>query len=685
MVQTVKLENGEVHEFPDNATPQQMSEAINTMQSDSDNAAVKKAIIDKFNYATGNNRTPLDTLRDLGAGAISGLGKGGQFIASKLTGGYAPTVDMDQMTAPIASPNQSIGGQITKGVGSYLPYGAAGGASLVGQTLAGGASGLANTGDQESNLFGLLPSGKTGGAIEGALLNALTHGAFEGLQALRPSKMFRGNLSPEQLQRNVNITQGTETGLGDVIQSPYLKRRLENTLTNVPLSGANESLQRTGNLVVDKGNDLLKQMLGDNESYNIPQKIADDLTEQSKLHTENKENLYEKVNNIADENNLFPTLTKFKNALQRNKSALNNINILGGDPLGQNLFEKISNSTGVLEKQNTKNIKQSVQVPDENIAKDPLTGQPLQKQPTIGIQQVVNKPINNKSEILGSNALPITYKPSYRETNILKGRLNQYANIARQSPDVAQRALANVYDDLGKSLRSDVHDSISGSGHAPLINAYNVAEENYQKNFSPFLDKEIYKYTHGKKDAETIISNFIKTSRADDLAGRLSKLANKLPDQSKPLLGYSYFSRALDNEGNLNPAKLGTLYSKLGKNQLKVLVPDQEMRRSLSNYVKLQGMNKEAQYLMFNPKTGQRNTDALITGLLALGGHLATGNIKGAATAVAAPLIAGRYTTKALTSPQFREALVKAMIENKSWNPNALKGIQAGVQGLVNR
>ena len=642
----VTLPDGQELNFPDGTSEDVMRSAI---QKNFPEIHTNQDKISEVERSTGMMRTPVDTLRDALAGVVGGLGKGGQTVASALTGGYAPKVDFNEIEKMIASPKQSIGGQLVKGIAEYAPYGAAGGASLLGQAGAGAASGAALTEPGEQNLIGLLPSGKVGGSIESALLNMLTHGAFSVLEKLRPSKMFRGNLSQEQLQKNLEVTKGTETGLGDVIGSPYLKKQLENTLTALPFSGAPESLGRTGQKVVGRGENILSDLLGDVEPDNVPQHLSEILTNEFNAHKTRKNNLYNDVNKLADEVGLKLELPKFSSEANKVADAIEGTNILKFEPDVASIFNKM---------RNYKNPVKSEQV-------------------TGNILDASGKPIIDETKL--------TY-PSLKEANILKGRLKHYANIAEKSPDAAQRNMASVFNKLSSSLKSDIKNTIDESGANELKEAYQKAEKNYAENFSPFLDKEIYKFTSGNADPETIVQKFITTSPSVDLASKLGKLSGKLDKPSRQTLAYAYLSRALDNEGNLNPAKLSTAIKKIGRNQLKTLVPEKEMRTRLLDYTKLEGMNKEAQNLMFNPKTGQRNTDLLMTGLLGALGKLSSGNI----AALAAPIATigvGRQLTKGLTSEGLRNALVKKMIKNKNLFQTLGKtiGSEALMQGLANQ
>lgn len=584
---------------------------------------------------------PLSFVNDIGIG----LGKAGQGIASTLTGGYAPTVNFDEMSL---NKNPKIQNKLIQGLAQYAPFALAGGSGLIGQLAAGAGFGATQTAPNEENAGGFLPSGKTGGAIESALINLLTHGAGKGLEALRPSKLFRGNLSPEELQRNLDITKGTETGLGDVIGSPLLKKKLENTLTMTPFSGANESLQRTGKEVVSRGENILSEMLGNNDPENVPEQVTKDLLKQHKNQREIKNSFYNDFNEEADKQFLNLNLAKFSSKAKEFKDALESTNILKYEPEMKSILSKLGIYENPVEK--IPGDKSLVSQFGEKMIGDPLT----------------------------------TYKlPTAKEANLLKGKLNEYKNMYKSSPEANDRFMAKIFGELHSAIKEDINEAVEKSGNEKLKNKYNIAEDNYRKNYSKFLDKDIYRYIGGNKNPEQIISNFIKTSPHADLASGIAKLSSTLPPQSKNLLAYSYFSRALDNEGNLNPAKMGTAIEKLKPNQFKALVPDASLRKKLKDYSKLQHMNKEAQNLMFNPKTGQRTTDVLITGLLSALGKIGSGNIA-ALGAPAAAIGAGKMATKVLTNEKLREALVKKMLENKPKiaKPANIKGTQSLLQSL---
>lgn len=622
------------------------STAVEADDDSIQNASISKA--DAFRAVLGiNDRTPLDSVRDIAAGLVSGLGKGGQFVASTLTGGKAPKGDVDALANMIASKKQSTAGDFLKGIGEYAPYGVLGGSSGLGQLAAGAFSGAATTNPDDQNLGGILPSGRTGGAIEGALTNALTSGLAKGLEALRPSKLFRGTLTPEQLQKNLDVTAGTETPLGEVIGSPALQRLYENVLSRVPFSGASQASQRVGQDIQSRGSSILGGLLGNASPENIPDQIANDMKARFDQHEKKKNDLYMKANKIADKVNLNLELPSFAKLANKYSNAIADTSMLKYEPDMASVFNKL------------KNYKNPVQETTNTGALVDKFGNPL-------IQETS------------------TSYPSLQEANILKSKLNRYSTQYGSSPSPDDRRVAGIYGSLAKALGSDIGTSIDNSGSKELRDSFDEAQKNYAKNFSPFLDKKIYKYINGDKNPETMVRDFIKTSPVADMASSIADIGNTIGKQSKQKLAYAYLSRALDNDGELQPAKLSTAINKLGKNQFKALIPDQNVRNQLKDYSKLQGMNKAAHLTMFNPKTGQQNQDLMIAGTLAGLGKLFSGNLAGIGIPAAA-IASGRIGTNALTSETLRNAIVKNMIENnpKFTRSGAIPSYQSAVQALT--
>lgn len=582
----------------------------------------------KMQALLGNQRTPVDSIRDLAQGALTGLGKGGQFVGEQMekipgfhklqeavqgaTGISVPRVDMDQILAPVGSPHKSMGGELLKGIGEYLPYGIAGGPSLMGQAAAGLSSGAA-----------LSPEGhKTSGSLKGALLNVLTHGALKGLEALRPSKMFRGSLSPEELAHNLEVTEGTNTGIGDVIESPTLKRAQENIMANVPFGGVPEAMQKNAAVIQQKGSNLLEgigQQLNP-ETQNVA--LQDALKKAAAQARQEKTANYTKVNKIADDM---------------------------GFNVGRENFQKQAKAA-------LADIKASPELEKEF---DPSL--------LADIQRYAENPQGNTLKL----------------SNIFRGKLGDKANDLYINGKTYE---SNIIKDLRDSLGKDIESGIESTGSKELKAAHAEAQKNYKENFAPFEDKDIVKFTKKGGDPDLLLQHFVRTGKASDRSTLLGKLMRKLGENEKHIPLQMYLSRANEN-GQFNPLKLRTLYKNLGSNQKNQLIKDNALRKNLEDYIDLVGKNTESFNTMFNPKTGQRNLDATLKLGEGLAGYHFLGGIPGAAAGIAIPAISTRILNKAMTSPSLRESLIQQMIENKPKFDTMLKrrGAESLSQGLINQ
>ncbi len=433
-----------------------------------------------------------------------------------------------------------------------------------------------------------------------------------GINNLRPRNALRGNLMPEELRNNLRITQDTETGLGDVIGSPFLKRMNENVLSKIPFSGANEAMQRNAGKIIDRGNMLMESLKGKGNVENVDKYLNDALKYSYESHLGEKNALYKQANQIAKDSGLQLELPTFAQEAKKYREAIEDTNILKYEPELQSLLRKVSGYESPI-KTNTK---------------------------TSNIVDEFGRPFEEKT----------TKFPSLEEANLLKGKLNQLSRQHGASSSPTDRHLAGVFGKLARNLKGDIEGAIESSGNEPLKAAYKLAEENYGKKFSPFLDKEIYKFINGNADPETLINAFVKTGKSNDRAELINKLVSKLPMEDRNLLGYRYLQRAMDENNVLNPLKLKTLLSRnaLGPKQLEALFPNPVLRNALRDYVNLVDMNTKGLKLMQNPETGQMNMDILP--LLSKGPKSLAGKM------LVAPMVA-----KKLTSEKTRTKLVNKM------------------------
>ena len=453
--------------------------------------------------------------------------------------------------------------------------------------------------------------------IVGGAVGALAPGAFKlggkALSALHPANLFRGNQSKQELINALNVTQGTETPLGDVLQSPFLKHTYENVIAKVPFSGANEAMQRTGRQIIDKGQGIMANLLGKHSPADVEGQLHDTLVAANKFHRNLKTQLYNEPDKISQNIGLKLELPQFSNLAKNYSGAIQETNILKTEPEVKSLLNRL----------------QRYEEPTKEI-----TGK---------ILDVEGKPIVSS----------IKY-PTLKEANILSSHLDDIAERYAQSGNTADRNLSPVFRRLSQALKKDVKNGVNNSGNKKLIDSFNKAEANYAKNYSPYLEKEIYKVASNKNfDPDLIVQSFIKTGKTTDRANLLEKFVSKLPESKRKLLGYAFLKRAYNNKGELDPLAFKQLISSksLGPRQFDLLFPG-KLGKELKNYSELIEKNPEAFQVMRNPKTGARLGDLAAIAGLVTNPFLAGGAMLGA-----------RGINKLLTSPTIREKLIAKMIK----------------------
>lgn len=510
---------------------------------------------------------------------------------------------------------------ILSGLGQY----GLGGAASAGKGILNLIGGNALNAALQANPGERLKSG-----VEGAVGIGLPIGIGKGVNALRPSRLFSGNLTPEQLQSNLEAAQGTNTGLGDVIGSPALKRLYENVLPRLPGSSADRTMQGTANQLIEKGKSHLSNLGEGLPEGDLGFHLQDALKKASIEANKQKNLNFKKVNDIADEIKLSVGRENFQ---KKAKKILNEIN--KSEELKREISPDIlSDIKSYAKKNNSQEEKSNIILP-------------------VGFKD--------------SRIIPKENGQSLKNSNIFKGKLNDRANEFFTS---GKKYEYGLIQDLKNALSKDIDLSISSSKSPELKSAYDTAMKKYASDYKPFEDRDITKFTRKGGDSDLILSHFLKRG-ANDRSKLLSKVQDKLPDKLQHLPAYMYLSRAIEN-GQLNPMKLRKLYNDLGEKQKETLIPDKSMRESLNKYTKSIGMNTEAFNTMFNPKTGQRVSD-LIPAMGAMGGWKAgsaiggvPGGLIGGAAGLVLPGMAGKAGVKLLTNPSIREGLVKAMIKAKN-------------------
>jgi len=188
---------GQIHEFPDDFTDQEISKALSGSNSSSMNNEQPNEEKENPYGILKNSRSGIDVLRDVGAGVARGaqnlgsaLLEGGEYItrkgAERLGRDLGNPVNVPKWNARefaglegnnpidlgkyIESKNPDAMSQM---VGQYGPAILAGGPSILRQMLTQGGYAASQASPDEQNALGLLPYGRGGAAIEGAALGGL--------------------------------------------------------------------------------------------------------------------------------------------------------------------------------------------------------------------------------------------------------------------------------------------------------------------------------------------------------------------------------------------------------------------------------------------------------------------------------------------------------------------------------
>lgn len=453
---------------------------------------------------------------------------------------------------------------------------------------------------------------------------ALEKAAVKATDALSPTNFISSPLSKEELIANFRAAQGTQTPLGNIIDSPLLKGIFENVTSEVPFSGADKITGSIAKDVKSRANELLAKseaglVPGDRRTQ-FKEAIEGAYNKQNQI----KRELYRPADEIAKADKFKVELPTFSSEAKKYNSLFKNSPLMQQDKDFSRTFNQFKNyEKPYLEKSlNT-------------IGPDGLLAPPDIKYPTIA------------------------------SAKSFASRLDKEAANYRKSPDPSHRNIASRYEGLAKAIRDDLKLGIETKGSPELKQALESADKNYSENFSQFLDRDVYKYTQDLDNIDNIINEIIKPGKATDKYSRLEKIQKVLPDEQKNILGNEWLRRAIDKEGDLDPKHFARLIDSLGKKQFEALFPDANYRQQLLDYGRLRGMNEKALSRMANPATGQKAIKPSIIGGQIGGavGLAATGNpLMAIASLLGAPL-GSKAVNKYLTSPEVRKKLIDKLLE----------------------
>lgn len=480
--------------------------------------------------------------------------------------------------------------------------------------------------------------------------------AAEKMPTLSVWDKFRSELSPEELAHNLNISEGTETPLGNIIESPWLQRLHENVLPHIIGSGAEKTMLKNASNITEKGEGILsKSREGQPVSENYGHEIKKALQESAQKVEKEKTAKFNKVNELAEKSGITTSRTNLRD------TAASILKQIKSDPdLAQftnpgdiKLIEEIINPNRSKAEPSfsTRQYEQTREEPNYKGKINLATGEPLETINTKSLKTVRTPSptsVGNYSVITGKK-IQEPHNYSLRNTDILRGKIGENAYEASVK---GEKPKAAIYQRLKEALEKDINESVEHSSNQELKNARKEAMEFYEKDYAPFKDKDILKFIKEGGDPDIIVNHFLKTG-ANDRATLLRKLSLKTKTPTN-LLAHAYLSPAYKN-GQLDPIKLSTLYHKLGNNQRLELFGE-NLNKELKEYTDLVHKNKESFHLMFNPKTGARlGHIGTLTGLIGSGGS--------ALPSIIGTGVAGKIANKVLTHPKYREKIVNAIIK----------------------
>lgn len=462
----------------------------------------KQAKIEQFSNITGIDRTPLDTLKDIAVG----VGNVGQNIASTLTGGLAPRVDI-QKEIGSKHPNLFI-----QDISQAIPFGLlGGGAGLLRQIIPAALYGFTQTQPNEENLFGILPQGKLGGTIEGALGGLSLGGigkAFDLIKRAPTSKAtqnFIQSLSPVFHGEEAANTSSFKPG--DIKRGATAEensKRIAESLNTAFEYLKDNALKHKENVLKQVGNRNIEELPG----FDIS-KVATTFEPDVGNITPNK------LNSLNKAINQYRKDQQFNKFLEK----------------GESIFDSDLND---------KNIdKLEDLVSSRDTAYDKNTD--IFDQYDKKTKQIHDAYINNK-----------TLKNADNLIKQLNSKIYSYKNFNKKIP--LQPSDYNTFQDYIKA-KSDLLDDMNSfmEGKSPALrNEYNMYRAKWNVNVEPYLsDEDLANISKGNTEGITPTKWRSLFSFPDKSA---KKILSDLPREAKNYLLYNelYHLKPTDTEGLIN-------------------------------------------------------------------------------------------------------------------------------------
>lgn len=461
--------------------------------------------------------------------------------------------------------------------------------------------------------YGLSKLGSIGKSLSGKIFNKVA-----------------GEISEPEFREVMEANKGLKTGIGNLINAPYISKFQENALTHVPFSGVENAQLKTANKLTEEGNNILNNLLGDEEKKVLSQgeylDVGSNLKKSLKKLEEGlnieKNELYLDFNKIGKELGVKVNATNYQNEAKNILESLKHSRPYGklkntDKEEFENFLKDISSGNVGLEP--SKITKGSISLTHKNVPLktgyvEELNGlEPIDKT----VRQVSSSsrkyptPSRSLSDVM-SGIYPKKIKPIIGELEGANYKIKDLRESAQKEFISSNKFIGGAYNKLEEALRKDLNMTIDESGSNELRESYSKAQKHYAENIGPFEDKDILKFTRKGADTDTLVNHFIRVGK-NDRGNLLGKLVDKLTPQERNTLAYDYFRPAFKDGANgkkLMPRKMLELYNKLGdKTKDKLFTP--EFRKEMKRYGIRVGSNNRALEVMSNPNNGGKLSSIL--------------------------------------------------------------------------
>jgi hypothetical protein len=520
-------------------------------------------------------------------------------------------------------------GRVAQGTKHGVQAGAAGGATL---------GAIPYTMEDESRAKNMALGSLFGAGIGGTL------GA--GVSALNPINGIRGSATDQMLAENLAAAHGTETNLGRVLENPMLAHSYENILTNVPGSGAGQSIQRTGTSLEKTAENLVNKLESPYPEVSVEPKEAIVRSIQNEVNKrwETSRKGYAQMDQEAD-------------GLQVNRTNYQQEAI--------NILREVHKDPDLLANLDKGMLNKLQRIANGTLKTTDIAGEMTGKAAPIGDLLSGTKMMKEAAKEQSFET-----RGSFNNSNILRGlELEQQRTYAR----AGELNLAGIQGRLANALSNDMEQAVTLSGNQKLADLWKKNNKYYKENIVPLSDPSITKFTNikpgGEKVIDDVVSTFLKANPKKDASNSLAQLTNLLDEKGMSGLRDAIFQQARNSEGVIDVNQLLKTYNQLGKKQRELLFKDMpEIDKEFKQLMKMKELNPEAFLTMFNPPTGQKALP--IKTLSTIGGAgLAMGGPGGVPIAFALASLGGKGLNKILTSEKIREQVVRKLM-----NPNAERG-----------